>query len=291
MSLKKTIEILVAVRNEEENIPVLITKLKSLNINNSEIKILFLEDGSTDKTTEILKEYSRKEENVNYISLDNPYGQYAALIYGKKLSAADAVITMDADGGHPVSAVEEMIMKYIAGNNVVQGRREAYKRKKTYRAIGSYIYFSLYRIIVGVNMFKQNVMFRLLDNKAKSVFLENKNWWHIFKTNFKSKDNLKIEYVNYDAPERSAGESKYNFFKLLKLSYKSFYSLISIKRYIIINIIFIFLIVFIIINVNIYIGIVLVLILITEITSFAVIRNNYPVDKIKVLETSLQIKK
>ena len=76
-------------------------------------------------------------------------------------------------------------------------------------------------------------------NQRKKNFSQNKNWWHIFKTNFRIKDGIKNSYIEYAAPEREFGESKYDFFRLLKLSYKSFFALLSLKRLIVINIILI----------------------------------------------------
>ncbi len=285
--MKKTVDILVAVRDEEENIPIFINNLKSLNINDVELGVLFLEDGSKDNTVKILKEYSDKDKNINYISLHNPYGQYAALTFGMNFSDSDAIITMDVDGGHPVEIVGKMIEKFLQGYNVVQGRRNVYKRGKKYRALFSYIYFFLCFIITGVNMFRQNVMFRLLDRKAKSIFISNKFWWHIFKTNFKKKDNLKSTYVIYNAPERTAGKSKYNLIKLFKLSYKSFFSLISLKRFLFVNMLFLVLIIYLIFNSYIYIGILLIIVFVIEVLSFILVRKNYPIEKIKILQTSL----
>ena len=109
--------------------------------------------------------------NVNYISFENKYGQYAALTYGLIYSKADAVITMDVDGGHPIETAIEMIKLYLEGNNIVQGHRIVYKRKKFYRTVMSYAYNLFYLLIVGVNFFKQNVMFRLMDKSTKEKFL------------------------------------------------------------------------------------------------------------------------
>ena len=108
----KSVDVLVAVRNEEKTIPGFINKLNELVPNDIKLNIIFLEDGSSDGTVELLKDLSKKFNNVNYISLDNKYGQYAALTYGLSLSKADAVITMDVDGGHPIETAIEMI-KFI----------------------------------------------------------------------------------------------------------------------------------------------------------------------------------
>ncbi len=286
----KFVDILVPVRNEEDNIHTFISKISSVNIKGVNINVIFIEDGSTDGTLEVLRDYSDKNKKINYISLDNRYGQYAALIIGMKLSNADAIITMDVDGGHPVEVVEKMINKYLNGINVVQGKRELFKRKKKYRAIASYIYSFLFFLIVGVNVFKQNVMFRLLDKNAKQIFLNNKSWWHIFKTNFRKHHNLKIEYVNYTAEERILGKSKYTLGKLSFLAYKSFYSLISLKRFFSLNILIsIIIIIIAIIKLDKSLVIFLLVFAVIEIVSFIFIKNYYPIKKIKILETSLKI--
>lgn len=283
----KLVDILVAVRNEEKNIPEFITKMNELTPGNVKINIIFLEDGSNDGTVELLQDLSKKMNNVNYVSFDNRYGQYAALTYGLSLSKADAAITMDVDGGHPIETAIEMIKSYLEGNNLVQGHRIVYKRKKFYRTFMSYAYNLFYFLIVGVNFFKQNVMFRLMDKSTKEKFLQHKNWWHIFKTNFKSKDGVKTSYIEYDAPERELGESKYNFVRLFKLSYKSFFALLSFKRLLVINLILIGLIYLFTSYVSIVLSILIALVFLMVNISFYLIMNNYPVTKLKIIETSL----
>jgi len=283
----KSVDILVAVRNEEKNIPEFITKMNELAPRDVKINIIFLEDGSTDSTVQLLSDLSKKLNYVNYISLENKYGQYAALTYGLIVSKADAVITMDVDGGHPIETAIEMIKSYLEENNLVQGHRIVYKRKKFYRSIMSYAYNLFYSLIVGVNFFKQNVMFRLMDKSTKEEFLQHKNWWHIFKTNFKAKEGVKTRYIEYDAPERELGESKYGFFKLLKLSYKSFFALLSFKRLMIINLILIALSLLFASYVSILLSILIASVFLIVNISFYLIANNYPISKLKIIKTSL----
>lgn len=283
----KSVDILVAVRSEEKNIPEFILKIKELVPKNVKVNIIFLEDGSTDGTVKLLRELSEGRNDINYISFENKYGQYAALTYGLTISDADAVITMDVDGGHPIETAMEMIKLYLEGNNLVQGHRIVYKRKKVYRTIMSYTYNLFYYLIVGVNFFKQNVMFRLMDKLTKEKFLQHKNWWHIFKTNFRKKDGIRITYLEYTAPEREFGESKYGLFRLLKLSYKSFFALLSLKRLIVIDMLMIGLI-FLFMN---YDSIVLSIFTFTWLLlinfSFYSIVNHYPIAELKIIETSL----
>jgi len=283
----KSIDILVAVRNEEKNITEFITKMHELAPKEVNINIIFLEDGSNDSTVEVLKKHSKNLNNVNYISFQNKYGQYAALTYGLSISKADATITMDVDGGHPIETAIEMIHSYLKGNNLVQGHRIVYKRKKFYRTIMSYSYNLFYYLFIGVNFFKQNVMFRLMDKATKEKFLQNKNWWHIFKTNFKTNDGIKTEYIEYTAPERELGESKYGFFRLLKLSFKSFFALLSLKRLVVINIILIGLVLLSNHFNLVFLSIAFVASLLLIDFSFYTIVNNYPVTKLRIIETSI----
>lgn len=283
----KSVDVLVAVRNEEKTIPGFINEFNNLVPDGINLDIIFLEDGSSDGTVALLRNLSRKLSNVNYISLDNKYGQYAALTYGLSLSKADAVITMDVDGGHPIQTAIEMIKSYLNGNNLVQGHRIIYKRKKFYRTIMSYAYNLFFYIIVGVNFFEQNVMFRLMDRSTKEKFLSNKNWWHIFKTNFKNKEGIITAYIKYEAPERELGESKYNFFRLFKLSYKSFFSLLSVYRLIIINIVLAVLLLLTAKYVSVILSILVLIILLIINLSYFLIVKHYPIHELKIISTSL----
>jgi glycosyltransferase involved in cell wall biosynthesis len=283
----KAIDILVAVRNEEKNVTEFVERMNKLTPKNVKINFIFLEDGSSDGTVELLQNLSKNFNSINYISFENKYGQYAALSYGLAISKADAIITMDVDGGHPIETAIEMINSYLEGNNLVQGHRIVYKRKKFYRTIMSYTYNLFYYMIVGVNFFKQNVMFRLMDKSTKEKFLHNKNWWHIFKTNFTPDDGIKYCYIEYSAPEREFGESKYDFLRLLKLSYKSFFALLSLKRLIFIDLILIALIYFFATYISMALSIIIAIVFLMMNISFYVIVNHYPIAKLKIIETSI----
>jgi len=96
----KSIDILVAVRNEEKNVTEFVERMNEIAPKNVFIKFIFLEDGSSDRTVELLRNLSKNFDNIDYISFENKFGQYAALSYGLGISKADAIITMDVDGGH-----------------------------------------------------------------------------------------------------------------------------------------------------------------------------------------------
>ena len=103
---------------------------------------------------------------LNIYSLKNDFGQYFALFFGINISNADAVITMDVDGGHPLNIIKEMVQEYLNGYNVVQGHRVQYRQKEKYRSIASYLYNLFFLIFIGLNIVKQNSIFRLMDRSA-----------------------------------------------------------------------------------------------------------------------------
>ncbi len=238
------IDLIIAIRNEEENLKFLYKTFLDLVVNDIDFGLIFIEDGSSDNTVELLRELSTSNDNVKYFSLSHPYGQGFALSFGISKSDADAVITMDADGSHPFEVVKLMIEKYKSGYNVVQGHRIVYDREKRFRKYFSYLFNGTFSLLSGVNFLRQNVHFRLMDRKAANIFINNKRWWYSARVNFKD-DEIKSTFVEFTAPERNLGESKFNFIRLLKIAVRLTYNLISLKRFLILSFLLIGLIVFI----------------------------------------------
>ena len=284
----KKIDVLVAVRNESESIKIFVDEITKIKIEGIEISIVFLEDGSTDDTINVLRTLSKKNEFVNYYSLKNPLGQYAALFFGINKSDADAVLTMDVDGGHPLNKIEEMIREYLNGYNVVQGHREVYKQKEKYRSIASNLYNMFFLVFIGLNIVKQNSIFRLMDRKAYEIFKANYYWGYSLKTNFKKSEGIKVKHISYDTPERELGVSKYNFFRLFKLSFKVAYSQLSKQRFYFYNAVFLVLVILSLIYNN-YLGLVSGVLLIVLLTiPYTLLIKTNPVSRIQILESNVR---
>jgi dolichol-phosphate mannosyltransferase len=282
----KKINVLVAVRNESENIRKFVDQISRIKIAGIEISVVFMEDGSTDETLDVLRTLSRKMDFVKYYSLKNDFGQYAALYYGIYNCDTDAVITMDVDGGHPLYIVEKMIKEFLNGYNVVQGHREVYNQKEKYRSIASNLYNLFFLVFVGLNIIKQNSIFRLIDRKACEIFRKNYHWGYSLKTNFKKSDKVKVKYVSYDTPEREFGVSKYNFLRLVNLSIRVAYSQLSKQRFIFFNFIFLLLVIISLMN-NYYLGLIMgvLFFVLLSVPYMSLIKIN-PVSKIKIIESN-----
>ncbi len=281
----KKIDILVAVRNENENIIKFVDQINDIKIDGIKISIMFLEDGSNDNTLDVLRIQSKKYNFVKFNSLKNEYGQYFALFYGINLSNADAVITMDVDGGHPVFIIKEMINEYLNGYNVIQGHRVHYKQKEKYRSIASYLYNLFFLVFIGLNIVRQNSIFRLMDRTAYEIFKKNFLSGYSLKTNFRKSDKIRINYISYDTPEREFGVSNYNFMRLAGLSIRVAFSQLSKQRFLLFNFIFIGTAVISFVN-KCYGGLILsILMMVLLIVPYLSLRKINPISRIRILET------
>jgi DNA polymerase elongation subunit (family B) len=286
MTRTKTIDIIVSVRNEEKNIPFFIKEANKIDVPGAKIAIIFAEDSSTDNTLNVLRESARMNSNVSYLCMDNKYGQNAALFFAMSLSKADAVITMDADNGHPIGMVKPMIENFLKGYNVVQCVRSGGEERKIYREIGTFLYDIAYSMIVGINLFRQNISFRLLDKRAKEIFLKNKHLWYSLKTNFIKNDNISTKYIKCLNKERSFGRSQYALYNLSMLALGTIYSDISLKRFAFWNALLGVLLVYFLCNQIFSISALIVFFIILNIAVFIRFKNFYPIDNIKILESS-----
>ncbi len=233
--LVPTIDIIAAVRNEEEGIREFVRNIRLLNSGEVKIHIILVEDGSTDNTVAIIKEMAEASDDISFYSLTNPFGQGLALAYGILQSNSDASLTIDADGSHPYEIAEQMIKRFLHGAEIVQGNRIAYDRRTLYRKIGSKIYFILFTFLTGVNLYQQNVHFRLMNKEVTSKFKSNRKGWYSMRIKHAVKKKFRIELQDFVAPERDLGESKFNFRKLFLFAYRSFLTLTGVPSFVLLN--------------------------------------------------------
>jgi glycosyltransferase involved in cell wall biosynthesis len=118
------IDIIAPVRDEGEILPAFVKNVMAMTLPAEvDLGIIFVEDGSRDRTVSALRELSAENSSVRFFSLRNDRGQAAAVAFGMKQSSAEAIIMMDADGSHPLQIVPEMIARFRSGADVVQAVR------------------------------------------------------------------------------------------------------------------------------------------------------------------------
>ena len=218
--------IIIPCFNEEEALPTTINKLKELMHNLIQKKVVapesflvFVDDGSTDKTWEILENASKNSFcSLKALKFSRNYGNQSAIIAGLDMARkleADAVLTIDADLQQDISKIEEFISAYDEGYDIVAGIRNNYKTS-LWKKMFSAIFYKTINLL-GVNLNPNHSEFRLINKKTLDI-INNFKERNIFLRGLFSDLGLKIKYVNYDVNKRALGESKFSFVSLFKLA-------------------------------------------------------------------------
>ena len=226
------VDVVVAVRNEEESLPLFVQSLRALKIpENIELGCIFIEDSSTDATVDVLRNLSARDHLVSYICLTKGHGQAPAIALGVRESNADAIIMMDVDGGHPIELIPPMIDAFIGGALAVQAVRRTLENRQGYRDIATQLFNNVYRIATGIDTKKQNVFFRLIARPLAISLLQDNRWKHFLRIRYSGFNEATVAYVEFDALERVLGVSKYNLRRLLFLALDGVFASISLLRF------------------------------------------------------------
>jgi dolichol-phosphate mannosyltransferase len=224
------VDVIVAVRNEEQNIPVFLNKLSTLTLpKDVTLKILFVEDSSTDGTRPLLRRLARENPAVGYYTLARGFGQGLAIAFGLSRSTADAMIMMDADGSHPVEVIPEMIRSHLEGARVVQCVRRTLANRPAYRQIGAMAFQLVARSLTGVDTNEQNIYYRLVTADVARSLLQPR-YWHYLRFPLPRRPEGALRKINIDTKERVLGESKYDLRRLVKLAIDAVVSLMTGAR-------------------------------------------------------------
>jgi len=151
--MKKDISIIISVFNEEENLPLLLSRLKELRqALNKNIEIIFVDDGSTDKSFEILKDTKNKGEDIFIIKFKRNFGQTATIAAGFEHAKGDIIITMDADLQNDPADVPLLIAEIEKGYDIVSGWRKNRQDPFLSRKLPSYIANRIISWYTGVRL-------------------------------------------------------------------------------------------------------------------------------------------
>jgi len=203
--------------NEEANIIALYDRIKELiKSHDSTWELIFINDGSVDRTLHVLNELSSKDKNVKFINLSRNFGHQAALSAGLKYASGEAVISMDCDLQDPPEVIEKMIEEWKKGSEIVYARRMNYRKDNFIKKAGSKLYYRIMGKFTRIDIPKNVGDFRLVDKRVlkeinqmpeHSRYLRGMVAWTGFKNTF----------VDYHRPDREKGESGYSLGKLARL--------------------------------------------------------------------------
>jgi dolichol-phosphate mannosyltransferase len=222
--MPKLISIIVPVYNEEKNISDLYADLKELFVKLSyDFEVIFINDGSTDKSYGILEVIAKKDQRVSIIDFSRNFGKEIATTAGVHSCQGDACIMIDADLQHPVEKIPEFIEKWEKGAEVVIGVREKNRGEGLIKKFGSYLFYKIINRISDTKIVSRATDYRLLDRVVIDEFnkLTEKNRMTRALIDWLG---FRRAYVHFNANARKHGQPSYSFWKLMRLAFNSIIS-------------------------------------------------------------------
>jgi glycosyltransferase involved in cell wall biosynthesis len=215
----KTITILIPAYNEQEVLTPLLERLGKLAHDNSNysFEYLFINDGSRDKTLEIIKDYATKDERISYINLSRNFGKEIAMIAGLDNVKSDAVVIIDADLQDPPELIPKMIELWEQGYDDVYARRKSRAGETWFKKATSELFYKLLQKSTNIPIQRDTGDFRLLDKRCVEALTQFRESQRYTKGMF-SWIGYKKKEIEYDRDPRAAGETKWNYLKLVNLA-------------------------------------------------------------------------
>lgn len=214
------LSLIVPCYNEEDALPFFYAEVDKISalLNGYEVEMLFVDDGSKDKTLEVVKELAKKDKRVKYLSFSRNFGKEAAMYAGFCNVTGDLVAVMDADMQDPPSLLPKMIQIIEEeGYDSVATRRVTRKGEPKIRSFFARMFYKIMGKISDVDLVDGARDFRLMKRKMVDAIVA------MSETNRFSKGifgwiGFKTYWLEYENVKRVAGQTKWSFWKLFKYS-------------------------------------------------------------------------
>jgi glycosyltransferase involved in cell wall biosynthesis len=214
----KSISIVVPCYNEELVLDELIRRLTIVvNALGLPYEIVLVDDGSKDKTWEMLVSHQRENPTLKVIRLSRNRGHQVALTCGLDHAVGEIVLVMDADLQDPPELIPDMIALWQEGYDVVYGQRRERHGETISKKLFAHAFYRIFHRVTGFEIPRDTGDFRLMDRRTV-VALQSLREKHRFIRGMVSWIGFHQTPIVYDRPERFAGETKYPFRKSLFLA-------------------------------------------------------------------------
>ena len=180
-------------------------------------EIIFVNDGSKDKTLEMLEKIAQNDKNVKIISFSRNFGHQAAVTAGLKFTTGDAVVIMDADMQDPPETIINMVKLWEEGNEVIYAKRKIRQGETKFKLFTAKMFYKILNGLSDVDIPKDTGDFRLADRKVINV-INSLPEHNKFLRGLFSWVGFKQVPLEYERKERFAGKTKYPLKKMLKLA-------------------------------------------------------------------------
>ena len=224
----KTISVVIPVYNEEKGFKkfyseMLEPELKKLKYN---YEVILVNDGSRDKTLEIVQGMAEKDAHIKVLAFSRNFGKEVALTAGIREATGDAILTIDADGQQPPNLIPEFIEKWEQGGEIIIGVRGKYEKHGLIAKLGSKLFYKMLNGMGVKDTVPGSTDFRVIDRVVADEYNKLTEHGRITR-GLMDWMGFKKVYIDYIYGNRLAGKPSYNFGKLFNLAIDSFISLSS----------------------------------------------------------------
>ena len=214
---KKLLSVIVPCYNEQESLPYFYKEIKKVEkeMDYVDFEYIFVNDGSKDKTLDILRDFAKKDKKVRYVSFSRNFGKEAAMLAGLDYSKGDYVTLMDADLQDPPHLLIDMYKGITEeGFDCVGTRRVTRKGEPVIRSFFARMFYKIINKMSKVEMVDGARDFRLMTRQMVDSILSLKEYNRYSKGLF-SFVGYKTKWLEYENVQRVAGSTKWSFWKLL----------------------------------------------------------------------------
>lgn len=215
---QELVSIVLPVYNEEPEIETMIDTLESFIANQPQnFEIIFVDDGSSDKSVEIIENNQNLHKNIRLVQFSRNFGHQLAITAGIRYTKGDAVVVMDADLQDPPAVIVDMIDKWHQGYDVVYGQRISRDGESLFKKATASLFYRSLKRMTNINIPLDTGDFRLMDKQVVHQ-LRQMNEADPFVRGMVSWVGFKQTAVTYERQERIAGTSKYPLRKMIRLA-------------------------------------------------------------------------
>jgi dolichol-phosphate mannosyltransferase len=225
------VDIVIPVYNEAEAVETFHAQLcAALQGQPADYHIIYVDDGSSDDTLSRLRLLASSDSRLHILELSRNFGHQAALCAGLDQADADYVISMDGDGQHPPSLINEMLTLAQQGYDLVLTQRVGEEQLPLFKRLTSSLFYQITNRIANTHITPDSSDFRLLSRRALQA-LRAMPEYHRFLRGMVSWIGFRSIILPFLPPKRLAGESKYSLSKMVRLAMDAIFSFSLIPLY------------------------------------------------------------
>ncbi len=215
--MKKKISVIVSCYNEEESLPLFYKEMNKVmeEMANNEFELVFVNDGSSDKTLDVIKSLREKDPRIRYVSFSRNFGKEAAMLAGLDYATGDYITLMDADLQDPPRLLPAMLKYINEGYDCVGTRRVTRKGEPPIRSFFARMFYKLINKLSKVEMVDGARDYRLMTRQMVDAITSTREY-NRYSKGLWSFVGFKTKWLEFENVERVAGETKWSFWKLFK---------------------------------------------------------------------------